>query len=81
MIVGDGDHPEVNSLQGYSAGKGYVIGSVGDLEWTSHSRQVCVVAQTTQSVDEYNDIIRKSKRDIPTPLSSIRSATPRKKGR
>jgi len=65
LIVGDGDHPEVNSLLGYSAGKGYVIGSVGDLDGLPMLDKVCVVAQTTQSVDEYNDIIRKIKERHP----------------
>jgi (E)-4-hydroxy-3-methyl-but-2-enyl pyrophosphate reductase len=56
LIVGDGDHPEVNGLLGYAEGRGIVIGSREDAEALPELRKVCVVAQTTQSLDEYEGI-------------------------
>lgn len=65
LIVGDGDHPEVNSLLGYSAGRGFIIGGIDDVEALPGLAKVCVVAQTTQSVDEYSRIIHKIKEKHP----------------
>lgn len=65
LIVGDGDHPEVNSLLGYSYGKGFIIGGIADCDKLANLDKVCVVAQTTQSVDEYAHIIHKIKEKYP----------------
>jgi 4-hydroxy-3-methylbut-2-enyl diphosphate reductase len=57
LIVGDGDHPEVNGLLGYARGKGMVIDSVHDVGRLPPLEKVCVVAQTTQNMDEFHEIV------------------------
>jgi len=59
LIAGDGDHPEVNGLLGHSGGHGRVIGSLADVDALPVLEKVCLVAQTTQSVEEYDAIVRK----------------------
>ncbi|MBN1381103.1 MAG: 4-hydroxy-3-methylbut-2-enyl diphosphate reductase [Deltaproteobacteria bacterium] len=65
LIVGDAGHPEVNSLHGYSYGKGFIIGNIDDCDKLPQLDKVCVVAQTTQSVDDYARIIQKIKDRYP----------------
>ncbi len=48
VIVGDKGHAEVVGLLGYAEGRGYVVGSMEDLEKLPLMEKVCVVAQTTQ---------------------------------
>ena len=65
LIVGDREHPEVDGLLGYSAGHGLVIGRLEDVEALPALKHVCVVAQTTQSSDEYAEIINRVKERFP----------------
>lgn len=65
LIVGDREHPEVDGLLGYSAGHGLVIGRLEDVEALPALEHVCVVAQTTQSADEYAEIIKRVKERFP----------------
>jgi (E)-4-hydroxy-3-methyl-but-2-enyl pyrophosphate reductase len=57
LIVGDGDHPEVNGLLGYAGGRGIVIDKRDDVDRLPPLNKVCVVAQTTQSVDDFKAIV------------------------
>jgi len=61
LIVGDREHPEVNGLLGYAYGKGIVIGGADDVEKLPFLEKVCVVAQTTQSMEEFIDIVDRIK--------------------
>ena len=65
LIVGDREHPEVNGLLGYAYGKGLVIGSAEEVENLPPLDKVCVVAQTTQSTDEFIDIVERIKTRFP----------------
>ena len=65
LIVGDREHPEVNGLLGYAHGKGLVIGSAEDVENLPPLDKVCVVAQTTQSKDEFIGIGERIKTRFP----------------
>lgn len=56
IIVGDREHPEVEGLLGYASGKGTVIGKKEEVSALPPLEKVCVVAQTTQSKDEYQEI-------------------------
>ena len=47
IIIGDRDHPEVVGLMGYAAGKGYIAGSIGELELLPVFAKAILVAQTT----------------------------------
>jgi (E)-4-hydroxy-3-methyl-but-2-enyl pyrophosphate reductase len=65
IIVGDADHPEVNGLLGHAHGKGIVIGSVNDVDRLPPLEKVCVVAQTTQNMDEFNEIVSRIRERFP----------------
>jgi 4-hydroxy-3-methylbut-2-enyl diphosphate reductase len=68
LIVGDSNHPEVEGLLGYADGKGMVIGSEDDLKSLPSFRKLCIVAQTTQSNDDYEKIAREAAEKNPGSL-------------
>ncbi len=68
VIVGDRHHPEVEGLLGHASGKGIVIGQVQDLDKLASLERACVVAQTTQSTDEYQEISRRISEKFPGAL-------------
>jgi (E)-4-hydroxy-3-methyl-but-2-enyl pyrophosphate reductase len=49
IIIGDKDHPEVIGLLGYARQKGYVVGSIEELEALPPFDKAIIVAQTTQN--------------------------------
>jgi 4-hydroxy-3-methylbut-2-enyl diphosphate reductase len=57
VIVGDREHPEVDGLLGYAGSQGIVLSEEGEVADLPAGRQLCVVAQTTQNMDEYDRII------------------------
>ena len=65
LIIGDGDHPEVNGLLGYARGRGIVIDSVFDVDRLPLLEKVCVVAQTTQNMDDFNEIVSRIRERFP----------------
>lgn len=65
VIVGDAEHPEVNGLLGYAGSSGIVVCGLEDVERLPAMEKVCVVAQTTQSLDEYRIIVEKIRERVP----------------
>jgi 4-hydroxy-3-methylbut-2-enyl diphosphate reductase len=65
VIVGDKGHPEVTGLLGYAAGRGIVIASKADTENLPSLDKVGIVAQTTQDIDLYNEIVSAVKDRFP----------------
>ena len=65
LIIGDGDHPEVNGLLGHAHGKGIVIDGINDVDRLPPLEKVCVVAQTTQNMDEFNEIVSRIRERFP----------------
>ena len=65
LIIGDKEHPEVNGLLGYAYGRGIVIGSIDEIENLPRLGNVCVVAQTTQNMDEFIEIVHGIKERFP----------------
>ena len=65
LIIGDKDHPEVNGLLGYTCGRGIVIANPEEADRLPALDKVCVVAQTTQSVDLFNDTVKKIRTKFP----------------
>jgi len=65
VIVGDADHPEVDGLLGYADDAGIVVSSIEDVERLPAMEKVCVVAQTTQSLDEYRAVVEKIRGRVP----------------
>jgi len=65
LIIGDREHPEVNSLLGYACGNGFVIGSAAEVDNLPTLDKVCIVAQTTQSTDDFVEIVERIKAMFP----------------
>ncbi|MFH0921979.1 MAG: 4-hydroxy-3-methylbut-2-enyl diphosphate reductase, partial [Fibrobacterota bacterium] len=56
LIFGDAGHAEVIGLQGYARDRGHLINSPGDLAAFPPGEKICLVAQTTQGLREYQAI-------------------------
>ena len=56
IIIGDKDHPEVIGLLGYARQKGYVIGTMEDLEALPAFENAIIVAQTTQNTQFFEAV-------------------------
>lgn len=59
VIVGDSDHPEVRGLMGFAAAGGIAIPGVDALECLNDvplDRKICLVAQTTQEVENFQAV-------------------------
>lgn len=56
IIVGDRDHPEVISLQGFAGPMAHVVGSLEELKALPQFSQAIVVAQTTQNQSAYQEV-------------------------
>ena len=65
LIAGDWEHPEVNGLLGFAGEAGIVLGVPGDVDRLPALPKVCVVAQTTQSLEDYAAIVRRVKERFP----------------
>ncbi len=65
LIVGDREHPEVNGLLGFSGEKGIVLGDPEDVGGLPDLEKVCVVAQTTQSIEEFTAIVGRIRERFP----------------
>lgn len=59
VIVGDGDHPEVQGLVAHAGSRGWVVPDLQTVETLPQLEQVVVVAQTTQSEAYFDDICRR----------------------
>ncbi len=69
VIVGDEDHPEVRGLMGFASAGGATINSADKdrtVEAIPLGREICVVAQTTQEVKTFNDVVETLKENWPT---------------
>jgi (E)-4-hydroxy-3-methyl-but-2-enyl pyrophosphate reductase len=65
LIVGDWEHPEVNGLLGFAGEAGVVIGAPEEVDRLPALSKLCVVAQTTQSIEDYEAIVRRVKERFP----------------
>ena len=68
VIVGDKEHPEVDGLLGYTGGRGIIISTPDEVDKLICTDKVCVVAQTTQNLDDYNSIVEKIKEKCPQAI-------------
>jgi len=60
LILGDKDHPEVKGLVGISKGKAKVIRNKKEaISFISKNKKMSLISQTTQSLENYKDVISK----------------------
>jgi 4-hydroxy-3-methylbut-2-enyl diphosphate reductase len=57
IIVGDESHPEVKGLKSYVEGETLVAGAPKELAYWAGDKKVGVVAQTTQSLENFREIV------------------------
>ena len=57
LIVGDKKHPEVKGIVSYIKGPVYVAGTVSDVEKLPKIKMLGIVAQTTQSQENFDKIV------------------------
>ena len=65
LIAGDWEHPEVNGLLGFAGEAGIVLGVPGDVDRLPDLQKVCIVAQTTQILEDYAAIVQRVKERFP----------------
>ncbi|MBI4633341.1 MAG: 4-hydroxy-3-methylbut-2-enyl diphosphate reductase [Deltaproteobacteria bacterium] len=65
LIIGDKGHPEVNGLMGYTCSRGIVISTPEEVDSLPDLDKVCVVAQTTQNTELFNDTVKKIRTKFP----------------
>lgn len=77
LIVGETSHPEVVGLVGYGNGRVHVIQESAELEDLPGMEKLIVVAQTTQNVERYQEVVGAVRRRFPGALihETICSAT------
>ncbi len=59
LILGEKNHPEVKGLMSYARGDVIVISSPGDIDEAGIKKRIGVVAQTTQTIENLQKIIKK----------------------
>ena len=57
VIVGEGEHPEVIGIMGFAGSNAWVIEKVSDVSALSVKSRVGVIAQTTQSLDNFQEVV------------------------
>ncbi|MEN6623423.1 MAG: 4-hydroxy-3-methylbut-2-enyl diphosphate reductase [Smithella sp.] len=68
IIIGDKEHPEVNGLLGCTEGRGITVATIDEVKELPELDKVCVVAQTTQNLDDYNKIVEKIMERFPDTI-------------
>lgn len=57
VIVGDKNHPEVKGINGWCNNEAFIVNSVDELdEWKNEVDKICVVAQTTITLNKWEAI-------------------------
>jgi 4-hydroxy-3-methylbut-2-enyl diphosphate reductase len=57
VLVGEADHPEVQGIYSFAAGEAIVVASAAEARSLPNSRKVGIVAQTTQSIENLQEIV------------------------
>ncbi|MCM0081890.1 4-hydroxy-3-methylbut-2-enyl diphosphate reductase [Geomonas sp. Red32] len=57
VVVGDADHPEVQGIVSYATGRVFVVGSGEEAEKLPRMSKIGVVAQTTQSFENLQNVV------------------------
>lgn len=68
IIVGNKEHPEVKALLGYAEGKGVAVSSREEIEKLPERKKICVVAQSTQKEDKFDELVGVIKKHWPEAI-------------
>lgn len=82
VIIGERDHAEVIGLLGYTQGRGFVINTVEEVASLPPLEKVCLVAQTTQDRDRFQEFADAVRRRFPETkvFNTICDSTHRRQG-
>lgn len=61
VIVGNPEHPEVMGINGWCNNSAYIVQSLDDVDRIQQCEKICVVAQTTITLDLWESIVEKLK--------------------
>ena len=77
IIIGDKSHPEVIGINGWCNNKAYIVNSVEDVNNLGMMDKVCVVSQTTNTLDKFETLseILKNKANKIEIFNTICNAT------
>lgn len=77
IIIGDKEHPEVIGIYGWCNSKAYIVNSVEDVNKLSMMDKVCVVSQTTNTLEKFETLseILKNKANKIEIFNTICNAT------
>ncbi|QXM06048.1 bifunctional 4-hydroxy-3-methylbut-2-enyl diphosphate reductase/30S ribosomal protein S1 [Crassaminicella indica] len=59
VIIGNPKHPEVIGINGWCNNDAYIVQNVEDIDKIKHLDKICVVAQTTITLELWNHIVEK----------------------
>jgi 4-hydroxy-3-methylbut-2-enyl diphosphate reductase len=65
LIVGDRGHAEVTALSGYAGDSGFIVEGPEDVNRLPDIKKACLVAQTTQSQERFEEVVGAARRRIP----------------
>ena len=68
IIAGDRKHPEVDGLCGYTEGRGVIISTVEDAQKIPPMDKVCIVAQPTQDMDDFERMVQVIREKCPNAV-------------
>lgn len=57
LILGDKEHPEIKGIIGWAQGKGIAFTSLDQLKALELNDKICFVAQTTEKIERFNEIV------------------------
>lgn len=57
IVLGDADHPEVEGIVSYAAGRVHVVATPEDVDALPRMKKIGIVAQTTQSLEKLQSIV------------------------
>jgi 4-hydroxy-3-methylbut-2-enyl diphosphate reductase len=57
IIAGEGEHPEVIGIMGFTGNKAWVIDKANAVKGLPYKKRIGVVAQTTQSFDNFREVV------------------------
>jgi 4-hydroxy-3-methylbut-2-enyl diphosphate reductase len=72
IIVGQKTHPEVISLLSFTDGKASVVGTPQDLKKVEISEKIGLISQTTQSRENFKEIVRRLKPKIKSKSGELK---------
>lgn len=68
IIAGDRKHPEVDGLWGYTQGRGIIVSTIEEAEKIPCLEKVCIVAQTTQDMTDFERMVQMIKEKCPDAI-------------